>query len=337
MRAKRKPDAAGGPVPGSDAAGGPVPGPDAARLSALGLPADAGVTQLRAARERLATFLDSAPEDLSEWAQAQLAEADALLADLPGNPAASSGTRPPKRADDDGTYVDVAALDADTPSDPRATQAGARPAASASQPTRRPRALLPLLGAAVALGMMWSVYTLNDTSAALPANHPTATANPTAVASATSAAPLDEAKIAALKAKVAADPTDVVSLRAIAEEYFRVSQFADAATWQAKVVELKPTDVDSRLILGVAYFDDNQFDNAKAQWLKAAELDPTSPDPHYNLGFLYLSLDPPDPAAAEAAWRRVIALAPGSEIADTVESHIQSLDASPSPTPTPSK
>ena len=114
-------------------------------------------------------------------------------------------------------------------------------------------------------------------------------------------------------------------------------QFADAATWQAKVVELKPTDVDSRLILGVAYFDDNQFDNAKAQWLKAAELDPTSPDPHYNLGFLYLSLDPPDPAAAEAAWRRVIALAPGSEIADTVESHIQSLDASPSPTPTPSK
>lgn len=347
MRAKRNPDAAGRAVPGPDAAGAPVPGPDAARLAALGLPADAGVTQIRAARERLATFLDSAPDDLSEWAQAQLAEADALLGDIadPPAPGASKsgdpGPRRPQRADDDGTYVDVAALDADTPSDPPATHApidaGLRPAASAPQTPRRPRALLPLLAAAVVLGVVWSVYTLNDTSAALPANHPTATANPTAVASATSAAPLDEAKIAALKAKVAADPTDVVSLRAIAEEYFRVSQFGDAATWQAKVVELKPTDVDSRLILGVAYFDDNQFDNAKAQWLKAAELDPTSPDPHYNLGFLYLSLDPPDPAAAEAAWRKVIALAPGSEIADTVESHIQSLDASPSPTPTPSK
>lgn len=87
MRAKRNPDAAGRAVPGPDAAGAPVPGPDAARLAALGLPADAGVTQIRAARERLATFLDSAPDDLSEWAQAQLAEADALLGDIADPPA----------------------------------------------------------------------------------------------------------------------------------------------------------------------------------------------------------------------------------------------------------
>lgn len=222
--------------------------------------------------------------------------------------------------DEDGTYADPERVDAAAP---------VTRAASAGRPSR-PRRTSPLrllAAGALVLGMAWAVYTLGDTSG-LPEGHPSVSESTAAVQ-----ATLDEAKVAQLTARIQADPSDAASLRALAEEYFRVGRYADSATWQAKIVAQKPDDVDARLILGVAYFNDGQLDAAEEHWTKAADLAPTSPDPWYNLGFLFLSRNPPDYGRVESAWRKVIELAPDSDIARTAQNHLDRL-ASPSPTPT---
>lgn len=252
----------------------------------------------------------------------------------------------PVRTDDDGTYVDVDSLADEAPkaSDPGASDA-TTPTTSAST-KRPPKALLLALGGLVGLGVVWGVWSLGEPPNQLPAGHPSVSAAPAASgaapAASASARPLDEAKIAEWTAKVAADPNDVSTLRSLAAEYFRVGKYAESATWQAKIVDLRPTDVDNRLILGVAYYSDGRYDLAETQWLKAAELDPTSADPWYNLGFLYLSLEVPDDKRAEAAWQKVVDMAPGTDLARTAAGHLDRLDTSvsaqtsPAPSPAPS-
>lgn len=222
--------------------------------------------------------------------------------------------------EDDGTYADPERVETGEPAPAPRAKAGT----SASQ---RKSPLRLLAAAALLLGMGWAVYTLGDTSG-LPEGHPSVSQSAAAVE-----ATLDEVKVAELTARIDADPSDTASVRALAEEYFRVGRYADSALWQARIVERAPDDVDARLILGVAYFNDGQLDAAEAQWTRAAELAPTSPDPWYNLGFLFLSRNPPDYERVESAWRKVIQLAPDSDIARTAQNHLERL-ASPSPTPT---
>lgn len=211
---------------------------------------------------------------------------------------------------------------------------------------RRPRkGLLLATGLAFAVGLVFAVYELGDPAGAMPANHPDIsgmTAAPTPVAAAPTTPTLDEAQVAELTAKIEADENDVVSMRSLADVYFRAEQFDQAATWLERFVEREPNDLDSRLVLGVAYFNANRVADAQGQWLRATEISPSSPHPWYNLGFAYVAQDPPDLTAATAAWERVSELAPGSDIALSAEEHLHRIEAAstpaaaaPSPTTTP--
>ncbi|MFT3876231.1 MAG: hypothetical protein QM708_07420 [Propioniciclava sp.] len=244
--------------------------------------------------------------------------------------------------DDDGTYADVEALDG-TPAEPRPTTSAAPAASPAGKASttprrRRPRTLFVLVALAFGIGIIFSVWQMGQpSSAALPPGHPSleGMTQPTATAR-----PLDEASVAAWKAKVEQNPKDAESLRAIAHEYYRVGEYAESARWQAKLVELNPDDVDNLLILGVALYSGSDFAEAEKVWLKTAVLAPTSAEPWYNLGFLYLSLDPPDDQRAEAAWQRVIDIDPSSDMAITVGKHLSALDSGvpgSTPSPTPSR
>lgn len=186
--------------------------------------------------------------------------------------------------------------------------------------------------------LVWSIYFAGRPATALPDGHPDVSSMTAApVAAATTPPALDEALAAELQAKVDADPNDLVSIRALADVYFRAEQFDTSASWLEKFAAARPDDLDSRLVLGVAYYNVQRFDDAKAQWLKATEISPTSAHPWYNLGFLCLSTDPPDIGAAEAAWNRVIELDPGSDLSSSVTEHLQRLqhsEAIGSPAPT---
>lgn len=206
--------------------------------------------------------------------------------------------------------------------------------------TRRvPMLLFLVIGITIGLGVAWSVNGLGsgpNAPVSMPSGHPDivgATAGPPAV--------LNEAKVAEWKKQAQTEPTNAEPLRNLTTEYGRVKQFGEAAVWQRKLVDLNPADADQRLILGVALYNDGKLDAAEAEWLQVARQTPTSPDPWYNLGFLYLSQDPPNDAKAEDAWRKVLSLAPNTDLAAAVTKHLDRLDTqlpvNVTPSPKPSR
>ena len=116
-----------------------------------------------------------------------------------------------------------------------------------------------------------------------------------------------------------------------------VEQWADAISWQAKVVELAPTDVDNRLILGVYQFNASDLDNAEKNWLEVLRQQPKQVEAYFDLGFLYMAKSPPEMEKTQQMWLKVVEIDPTSDLAATVESHLSALagaSASASPTAT---
>ncbi len=146
------------------------------------------------------------------------------------------------------------------------------------------------------------------------------------VAEATSGAPaVDEAKVASLMAKFQADPKDVVTLMALADEFYAGGQYEASATWLDKLLTIDPEHIQGLLARGAVYFNLNDPANAEATWKKVATLEPDNVEVHYDLGFLYLNQANPDWAGVQAEWTRVIELDPSSQLAQTVRSHLDSL------------
>jgi tetratricopeptide (TPR) repeat protein len=104
--------------------------------------------------------------------------------------------------------------------------------------------------------------------------------------------------------------------------------YAELAIELETKLEADPNNVDLMLELGMAYFYSGELEQAATQWRAVSELNPESAGAWYYLGFYYLSTEPRDVAAAKAAWEKVLELAPGSEWAEFVTNHIDTLDES---------
>lgn len=306
-------------------------------LARLGLPPEASPDEARDARDRLVAFLDSAPPDLSAWARRQARAADAavtLLSDPGTDPLCETEPEDPADGRDGkpgkpGKQDDAGDLDEDHFDEDDFDQDGKARATIVAAPSRRwrPSRIVPVVLTLVVAAVVYGVYRAGVDPA--PSASAQATASPTALPS---TQPLDEAKVVALMKKLDANPADVETLRALADLYFQSGDYPTAASWQRKILDRNPKDITALLTLGVALFNNQDLAGAEQQWLKVVELDPKQPEAHYDLGFLYLSKSPPDTAKAKAAWAKVIEIAPGSELAKTVTSHMDGLqNASPSP------
>lgn len=152
-------------------------------------------------------------------------------------------------------------------------------------------------------------------------------------ASASATPTLDEAQVAELEQKVKDNPQDTDSMGRLASLYAAVGDYANASTWQAKVVELKPDDADAQLTLGVSCFNNGDLDCAKEHWDIVARLDPNRAEVHFDLGYYYLSVEPPDIDKVKEEWNKVIELDPDGQYAQTVKTHMDSLDKTTTPTP----
>ncbi len=163
-------------------------------------------------------------------------------------------------------------------------------------------------------------------------------ASPAATA-APSAAVLDQAKVATLMGKIQANPKDADSLMALGDEYYRIGDFTTAGDWFTKVTTLEPGKARGFLALGATAFNNGDQDAAEVAWRKALDIDEASVEAHYDLGFLYFNRQPPDLAAVELHWNRVIELDPGSQLAKTVQAHLTAIaglaSASPGPAGSP--
>jgi tetratricopeptide (TPR) repeat protein len=140
-------------------------------------------------------------------------------------------------------------------------------------------------------------------------------------------AEIDMERVSELAALVEQDPKNAEATFELGEIFFLGGEWQTGIDWFTKLLELDPTNVHALTDVGTAQFNLGQFEAAKTAWLKARELDPNDEQVHYNLGFLYANVDPVDYAAALAEWQLVVELAPGSDLANTAQVHLESLAA----------
>ena len=278
-------------------------------LTRLGLPKEAGPEEIEAAYADVVAYINAAPADLRGWAKGQLAAADEAYA-LLSDPSAA-----------------ISVEEAPAEKKPRAaTTRHARAekqelAAAAALRTRRVgRAGRALIASLVLLGVVaagYAVYASDRPSV------PGLTGTPAPEAS---AGP-DMQRVAQLMQTISTDPNDTDALQELADIYFQAGDYTTATDWENKVLAVKPDDVNAHLALGAARFNLGDAASAETNWRRVVELDPNNVEAHYDLGFMYFSADPPATDKALAEWREVVRLAPDSQIAQTVSSHLQTLES----------
>jgi len=313
-------------------------------LGRLGLRADASDQDVESAHNGLIEFLELAPHEVKSWAETQVADVDEAFALLSGPekdlvPPTALATRALDGAAEASPAVSTAAPGG--PAVPAQLAAPATPVPPARASSWLPAALAgnkplrkKIAGAAVAVivvGIGFAVYFNNGSD--VPGISGTPTGQQTQASGGSTAAPLDQAKVAALMKKISANPKDTVSLLALGDAYFASADYKNASLWEQKVLDLDPKNQNALLSLGAAYY--NQGDMAKAEkpWLVAAGLYPKLATVHNNLGFLYMSKTPAENAKAIVEFNKVLAIDPKSADAQTVLTHLKSLQ-NPAPTAT---
>ena len=333
-------------------------------LAELGLPPSASPEDVDRVHQAVSDYLASAPSAVRGWAHSQSAALDAAYLQLTdpvgfGGSALRSPTRPP-RVEPGGPATpparrdpvpeaapDIANDEGDDSDDFEALYASVTPsahsdmgpdrkrkiraaqpqpaAAAAAPPTEAgvwKKVALGAIGVAAAAALLFVGYNLNGGGTVPGAGSPSpATAD-------ASAAVVDQAKVAALMEKIQADPNDTATMLALADEFYAGGDYANAGTWLDKLLALDPKNVDALLARGAASFNLNDLVAAKDVWDQVVAIDPKNVEAHYDLGFLFLNQGTPDWDGVQREWGLVVELAPGTQLADTVQQHLDSLAAS---------
>lgn len=293
-------------------------------LTRLGLPDGASEDDVENAHTDVVAFLERAPNDLRAWSRLQIAAADEAYALL-----------------SDRTALDLqqeARVPAPTPESP--TLSRSQRAARASvvqQPVSLGARIGPLgrvlIGAAGVVGILLVGYFIY--ASGLP-SVPGLSGTP---APEGSQPVLDSARVAQLMQVIQSSPNDIAALQELGDLYFAAKDYTAAAEWEQRILDVDPNNVTAHLALGAAAYNLGNSADAEVHWRKVIEINPADIDAlaeaHYDLGFMYFSADPPDVERTIAEWRKVIEIAPDSEIAQTVATHLQTLEgwnASASPT-----
>jgi tetratricopeptide (TPR) repeat protein len=318
-----------------------------ATLAALGLGAGATLAQVTAAHAELVAYLGAAPRPVRAWARQQLAEVEAAYAELARElkPRASApnakklaGSRfVASDADDVEDLLD--ALDDGAPAGGRAHVTVRPGRAATSRPSRLAGSGLGIserggmrrlaLGAgvlAIALVGIVAIYKLGEPTV------PGLTGTP---APGATAAGVDQAQVVALMEKLATNPRDVTSLRALADLYYAAGDNATSRSWLLKVLEVEPKNVEALLGAGATAYNLDDFAAAETSWRAVIAIDPKNVDAHYDLGLMYFSKDPPDLVRMREEWTKVIEIAPDSELASIVRTHMPDASGSPGPAGSP--
>ncbi|GAB78813.1 Tetratricopeptide repeat-containing protein [Austwickia chelonae] len=305
----------------------------------LGLPEDADEATVKRTHQHLKDFLASAPPELDGWAESQrrLVEEARRTPDATTSPDASTATSKVAEKSLSDHFDDLDFLEeepppaAAPPRAPAATHTGRRravvtpeaAAAAQDRPRQRASVLVPVLVLMLIVGVVYGVY-----QAGRPVSNTASPAKPTS-----SVRPVDESKVKELTEKTKADPKDVTALRGLTDQYYGAGEFAKAAEWQQKVVDIQPADISSRLVLAACLANSGDATRAETEWTKVIELDPTQVEAYYNLGVLHFSANPPDVEKARAEWAKVVELDPNSPLAKNVSSHMNRMGGHGAKTP----
>jgi cytochrome c-type biogenesis protein CcmH/NrfG len=150
-------------------------------------------------------------------------------------------------------------------------------------------------------------------------------AGPTASAAASSGTGIDMAQVNSLMQKISANPNDTASYQQLGDIYYGAADYTDAATFYDKILAIDPNNLQALLARGAVYYNLGDGANAKTTWDKVVSIDAKNVEAHYDLGFLALNQTPPDYASVQSEWQQVIALDPGSDVATTVQQHLDAM------------
>lgn len=118
--------------------------------------------------------------------------------------------------------------------------------------------------------------------------------------------------IAGLERATLQDPKNRAAWVELGNAYFDSNQAQKAVTAYAKALALQGDDPNVLTDQGVMYRELGQFDKAVANFQKAQKLDPKHLQSLFNLGIVYAN-DLHKLPEAQAAWNKIIALAPDSQ------------------------
>jgi tetratricopeptide (TPR) repeat protein len=311
-------------------------GTDREHLSRLGLDASADAARIRAAHDALVAYLAAAPTSIRPWARVQEAEVNAAFRALEARSA-----RPPRSAtaaaassrragadlalDGDDAEALLDALDDRTRPAPRVSvphqSHRAARVADADHDVRRGAGLgagrrrlgLTIGGLAIVAVAVVGIYKLGEPIV------PGLTGSP---APAATQAAIDEAQVLALMQQLNANPKDTAVLRQLADLYYAGGDSTTSRKFLLELLAIEPDNVEALLGAGATAYNLDDFTAAEDAWQKVVALDPTNVDAQYDLGLMYFSMDPPDLVAMRQAWDKVIELAPDSQLASIVRTHM---------------
>lgn len=136
--------------------------------------------------------------------------------------------------------------------------------------------------------------------------------------------PINEQKVADLT-KIANSDVKNATVRAeLGNLYFDSERFDLAIPWYEAAFKLTPNDANLSTDLGVSYLYTDKTDQAIAQFEKSLAADPKHLKTWLNLG-IAKAMVKGDTAGGEAAWKKVIEIAPGTEEAKRAQQGIDAL------------
>ncbi|MBI4201373.1 MAG: tetratricopeptide repeat protein [Chloroflexi bacterium] len=137
-------------------------------------------------------------------------------------------------------------------------------------------------------------------------------------------------RIRELESTLAANPKDTAALFEIAETYIVGESWENAILWFTKLLEVDPSNspdsIHARIDIGTANMSLKKYAEAEAAFTQVLAIDPANAQTHYNMGFLMaFRSDAPNLAGAVKHWQEVIRVAPGTELAQIAQVHLDQM------------
>jgi cytochrome c-type biogenesis protein CcmH/NrfG len=142
--------------------------------------------------------------------------------------------------------------------------------------------------------------------------------------------PLDEARVQSLMTIVKNDPKNAGAAVQLANTYFDAERYEDAIKWYEESLRLDPKNPDASTDLGISYYYTGQTDRALKQFEQSLAVSPQHTKTMLNQGIV-LAFGKRDLAGAEAAWKRVIEIAPDSQEAQAARRGLEGIAAAGHP------
>jgi cytochrome c-type biogenesis protein CcmH/NrfG len=137
---------------------------------------------------------------------------------------------------------------------------------------------------------------------------------------------LDEARVQSLTTILKNDPTNAGAAVQLGTTYFDAERFDEATKWYEEGLRLDPKNADASTQLGMTYFFTKGPDQALEQFERSLKIDPNHARTLLNKGIV-LWRGKQDLKGAEAAWQKLVHLAPDSAEAQAAKQGLQAISA----------